>query len=161
MPKIKNNNYICYAPCLSNSIVYDHDFCYTCVKWWFLQVFFYFFEIFIFQAVKVGRGVKRAKSSPKWKITMISVMWWYFQVFLSLFWNLIFWAVRGWPNMTKKKICLLQLMSQKPYIIWLSFMVHLCKMVSLGFFFNFFKILILSHELLYDFYLWFLFMCKM
>ena len=103
MPKIKNNNYICYAPCLSNSIVYDHDFCYTCVKWWFLQVFFYFFEIFIFQAVKVGRGVKRAKSSPKWKITMISVMWWYFQVFLSLFWNLIFWAVRGWPNMTKKK----------------------------------------------------------
>ena len=42
----------------------------------------------------------------------------------------------------KKK---LQLISQEPYIIWLSFMVHLCKMmISLaGFFFHFFKILIL------------------
>ena len=39
-----------------------------------------------------------------------------------------------------KKICLLQLISQDPYIIWLSFMVHLCKMIiSSGAFFIFSK----------------------
>ena len=43
-----------------------------------------------------------------------------------------------------KKICLLQLISQEPYIIWLSFMVHLCKMmIPQESFFHFFKILIL------------------
>ena len=83
------------------------------------------------------------------------------------------------------KICLMSLISQEPYIIWLSFMVHLCKMmIYLGFFFHFFRILILcvvrrvkgqkmaqndkkklshaiSHEL-YLIWLWFLAqMCKM
>ena len=37
-----------------------------------------------------------------------------------------------------KKICLLHLISQEPYIIWLWFMLHLCKMMSLAFFFVFF-----------------------
>ena len=38
----------------------------------------------------------------------------------------------------------MQLISQEPQIIWLSFMVHLCKMmISLGSFFHFFKILVL------------------
>ena len=45
---------------------------------------------------------------------------------------------KKWPKMTKK-ICLLQLTFQEPYIIWLLFMVHLCKMmISLGLFFLFF-----------------------
>ena len=85
----------------------------------------------------------------------------------------------------KKKICLIQLIFQEPYIIWLSFMVHLCQMmIYLGVFVHFFKILILcvvrrvkgqkngpkwqkklshsvSHEL-YLTWLWFLAqMCKM
>ena len=97
------NNYILYMPYLRNSIAYDHDFWYTCVKWWYLQVLFfiYFFYIFIFWTVK---GQKMAQDDKK----------------------------------------ILQLMSQEPYIIWLSFMVHLCKlMISLGFFFFFFKILVL------------------
>ena len=92
------NNYILYMPYLRNSIAYDHDFWYTCVKWWYLQVLFfiYFFYIFIFWTVK---GQKMAQDDKK----------------------------------------ILQLMSQEPYIIWLSFMVHLCKlMISLGFFFFFF-----------------------
>ena len=42
-----------------------------------------------------------------------------------------------------KKFCLPHLISQEPYIIWLSFMVHMCKMIILpDFFFIFFKILI-------------------
>ena len=30
--KMKNNNYICHALHLRNSIAYDHNFWYTCVK---------------------------------------------------------------------------------------------------------------------------------
>ena len=42
-----------------------------------------------------------------------------------------------------KKICLLHCISEKPYIIWLSFMVSICKMIiSSSFFFHFLKILI-------------------
>ena len=28
----ENGNYICYVPFLRNSVAYDHDFWYTCVK---------------------------------------------------------------------------------------------------------------------------------
>ena len=56
-----------------------------------------------------------------------------------IFWNLLFWAVRGvkWQKIAQddKKICLLQLISQEPYIIWLSFIVHF----FLGTFFIFSK----------------------
>ena len=38
--KMKNNNYMCHVSYLRNSIAYDQDFLYTCVKWWYLQVFF-------------------------------------------------------------------------------------------------------------------------
>ena len=38
MPKMKNNNYIHHVPYLRNSIAYDHDFWYTCLEWWYLQV---------------------------------------------------------------------------------------------------------------------------
>ena len=46
----------------------------------------------------------------------------------------------------KKKFSLVEFISQEPYIIWLSFIVHFCKMmISPGvfFFLHFFKILIL------------------
>ena len=88
-----------------------------------------------------------------------------------------------------KKICLLQSMSQEPYIIWLSLTVHLCKMmISLGVLFIFskfwfFGLLVgdrgvkgqkmiqneknsichtpyLRNHISYDFDLWY-FMCKM
>ena len=36
-----NSNYIRLASHLWNSIGDDHDFCYTCVKWWHLQGFFF------------------------------------------------------------------------------------------------------------------------
>ena len=102
-PKIKNK-YICHMPYLRNSTAYDHAFCYTIVKWWYLQVVFsfFFFFILIFQAV---REVK--KNSPK------------LQNILSV-----------------------ARTSQESYIIWLSFVVHLCEIMIFPGIFSFFKILI-------------------
>ena len=68
-----------------------------------------------------------------------SVSWWYLQAFFSKFW---FFSKRA-KNGPKWENCLLNSISQEPHIIWLSFMVGKCKMIiSPGFFFHFFKILI-------------------
>ena len=63
----KYNHYICHVPYLQNSVAYDHDFRYTCVKWWYLQLVFLFSFILNFPALT-------AKNSPKWKTTITSVM---------------------------------------------------------------------------------------
>ena len=78
---MKNNNCMCHVPYLRNSIAYDHDFCYTCVKCWYLPVFFsFFFEIFIF-------GADSAKNGPKLqKILSHSVSQ---ELYLILFWFLV------------------------------------------------------------------------
>ena len=57
---------------LRNSIAYDHDFWYTCVKWWHLQTHFSFFCNFYFLGKLGGKRVKN-KNSPKWRITITSV----------------------------------------------------------------------------------------
>ena len=107
---MKSNNYIHHMSYLRNSVAYGYDFWYSCVKWWYLPVFFFHFLIFsFFGTVRRGGGSKGKK----------------------------------YPKMTKK-ICLFYLISQEPYVIWFSFMVHLCKMmISLRVFFHFFKIFIL------------------
>ena len=85
-------NYVCHASYLRNLTSCDCHLWYTCVKSWYLQVFFFnFFKILIFWVV---RWLKRQK----------------------MVWN-------------DKKFCLLHSISQEPYIIWLSFMVHMCKMI--------------------------------
>ena len=90
-------------PYLRNSIAYDYDFWYTCVKWWYLHGFFSVFQILIFWFVMGVKGQKTVQNN--------------------------------------KKFCLSCFISQKLYVIWLSFMVHLCKMViSPGIFFYFLKI---------------------
>ena len=75
----------------------------------------------------------------------------YLQVFFSFFQKLIFQVVRGVKGQKKvqndKEFCLSRSISQEPYSIWLSFMVHLCNMIiSLDvfffFFFHFFKIFV-------------------
>ena len=75
----------------------------------------------------------------------------YLQVFFSFFQKLIFQVVRGVKGQKKvqndKEFCLSRSISQEPYSIWLSFMVHLCNMIiSLDvfffFFFNFLKIFV-------------------
>ena len=82
---------ICRAPHLRIRTSSDHDFWYTCVKWWYLQMFFFpRFSKFWFLGLLGG---KRAKNGPKWqKIISRSI-------------------------------------SQEPYIILLSFIVHMCKMI--------------------------------
>ena len=44
---------------------------------------------------------------------------------------------KKWPK--KKKLRLLHLISQEPYIIWSSFMVHMCKRIISPAFFSFFQ----------------------
>ena len=57
-----NNNYICYVLYLRNSIAYNHEFWYSCVKWWYLQGFFFSFSKYWFFWFLGG---KRAKNGPK------------------------------------------------------------------------------------------------
>ena len=50
------------APYLRNRTSSNHRLWYTCVKWWYLQDLFLFFQSFDFQGFQWG---KRAKYSPK------------------------------------------------------------------------------------------------
>ena len=59
---MKNNNYICHMPYLRNIIAYDHDFWYTCKMMISPGVFFIFFYISFFWAVRRGGEGKRAKN---------------------------------------------------------------------------------------------------
>ena len=118
---MKNKNYICHAPYLRNSIAYDHEFWYTCVKWWYFEVLFDFFDIFIFPAI---RGVKEQKIAQKNNCVHIApylrnsiayghdfwyirVKLWYIQVFFFNFFifsflgQLVGWKVK---NSSKLKI---------------------------------------------------------
>ena len=72
----------------------------------------------------------------------------FFRCFFHFFWILIILVIMGSRGSNKGaknspkwlKICLLHSISQEPYIIWLSFMLHLCKMIiSPGLFFSFSK----------------------
>ena len=72
------------------------------------------------------------------------VKWWYLQVFFSFFFFLVFWAVSGAKGQkiaqNDKTFCLSCSISQESFVIWLSFMVHLCEiMIFPGLFFIFSK----------------------
>ena len=81
------------------------------------------------------------------------VKWWYLKGFFFQFFKIfIFQAANGVRGQkmvqNNKKFYPLLTISQEPYIIWLLFMVHICKMIiSPGnfffFFFHFYKILVL------------------
>ena len=62
---MKNNNYMCHVPYLKDSIAYDHDFWYTCVKLWYLQGFFHCFEIFTFWAANKVKGEEIAQNEKQ------------------------------------------------------------------------------------------------
>ena len=192
-----SDNYICHAPYLRNSIVYDHDFWYTCVEcisW----SFFHVFKILIFGAVRRVKGQKMAQNDKKLSPScLISqepyIKWSSFMVhickriispgFVYIFYQFKFWgSIAGqkgkkWSKTTKKyvcctsylrrytshdchfwykililrvvrglkgqktaqndkKFCLSQFISQEPCLIWLWFLVHMCKMmISRAFFF--------------------------
>ena len=121
--------------------------------------FFHFFKILIFWVV---RGGKKAKNGPKWKKIMSAVLHISRNIhhmificgahvqndnisrqFFHFFKILIFQVVRGVKGQkmvqNDKKFCLLHSISQEPYIIWLSFMVHMCKMIISPGVFSFFQ----------------------
>ena len=107
-----NNNCIRHGTYLRNSIAYDHDFWYNCVKLWYLQLFSYFFEIFIFRAVKGGKTAKQPKMKTNIYIRQVPYLrkniaydhdfWytcvkcWYVQVFFYIFVNFSFFRLFGW-----------------------------------------------------------------
>ena len=122
---------------------------YTCIKWWYLEVFFSFFKILIFWVV---RGLKVEKIAQNEKQQYIhhapyfrnsiaydhdfwdTCVEWYLQVLFSFFQNLIFGIfseVKGQKMaQNDKKLCLLRFISEKPYILWLGFLVQMCKMMT-------------------------------
>ena len=111
---------------------------------------FLIFSNFWFFVLLVG---KRAKSSPKWQkllsvvlhvsgtihyIIVIYGTLLYLQGCFHLLKILIMWVVRGVKSQkmvqNEKKICVSHSISQVPYIIWFSFMVHMSKMMFSGVF---------------------------
>ena len=123
------------------------------------RCFFQFFKILFFWVVKqVQNKSKKQVQNKKFYLShFISreqyIIWLPFMVHLckmiispsgfSIFVKILgFWVVRGVKGQktvqNDKKLCLLHSISQEPYIIWLSSMVHICKMIiSLGFCFIF------------------------
>ena len=95
---------VCCAPYLRNHTSSNHNFWYTCVKWWYLQVsfaLFWNFDFFVFRRVKVQKMAQN-----------------------------------------DKKICPLHFISQEPYVIWSSFMVHMCnRIISPGVLYIFINLL--------------------
>ena len=113
-PIWKKNN-IRHAPYLRNSSIRSWVLVHLCKMMISPDVFLIFLKFSFFGLL----GGERVKKCPKWKITVTSVTC----------------HMTKMTQDDKKKISLLQLISQEPYIIWLSFMMHLRKMmISLGFF---------------------------
>ena len=99
----QNEKYQLHLSCTisRSSIAYDHEFWYTCVKWWYLELFFNFFYIFIFLAVGGVKGQKIAQKNNNYihhapylrnsiaydhALWYISVKGWYLQVLFSILW---------------------------------------------------------------------------
>ena len=108
----------------------------------FPGAFYHFCLIFVFTRLKVQDA--RIAQNEKYKLPPSRAIsqeqyglrswflihlweWWYLlAVFFHFFKILIFRVVKKHPKMIK---FLSGFISQEPYIIWLSFMVHLCKMM--------------------------------
>ena len=161
---MKNKNYIRHATYLRNSIAYYHDFWYTCIKW-----YLHSFKILFFRIVSAVKGQKITQNDKKLCLSKsISqepyIIWLWFLVHIwkndgisrsafCIFKILILRFVRMVKGQKMaqidKKFCHSRFVSQEPYIIWLRFLVHMCKMMIsppifffFFFFFNFFKSLI-------------------
>ena len=105
--------------------IYGHNFWYTCVEWGNLQAFFLFFKILIFW---VFRGLKGQK------ITYVTRQNDYMsRMFFPFFQNFDFSGVRRVKGQktvqSDKKLWLLRSISQEPCILYMSFKVHMCKMI--------------------------------
>ena len=127
-PKWKHS--ACCAPYLRNHASCDSHSWYSC-KIISLRVFFIFSELW-FSELLGGIKVQKMVQNDRHVFHFFKIL---------IFW--VFREVKG-QNIVQneKKICRLHTLSQEPYIIWLSFLVHNCKMmVSPGiFFYYFFKL---------------------
>ena len=121
-------------------------------------LFFHFFKILIFWVVNGLKGQKMAQNDKKFCLLhFISqesyTIWFPFMVhfcemvispgcFFHFFKILIFWVVKGQEMVQNdKKLCLPCSISQEPYIICFSFMVHMCKIWAIFSFFQNFDFL--------------------
>ena len=150
---------VCHTSYLRKHTSYDFHSWYTCIKW-YLELFFSFCQNCDFLGCQEN---KREKNVLKWEkilsVTLhisetirlmifiyafmvqmiISPVFFVLFFILSKFWFSRFLGGRGseGQKIVYKKLCPLHLISKEPYIIWLSFVVHKCKlMISPGFFFK-------------------------
>ena len=130
------------------------------------------------------------ESHIKWSSVMVLmckmiISPWAFSIFSKFWFGRLLGCVKGQKiAQNDKTFCLLCSISQEPYIIWLSFVVHKCKMISPGIFY-YFKVLIfwvvrrvsgqkmtkndqkicltlyLRNCTSYDWGFWYIYMCKM
>ena len=88
-PKMKNKNYA-VAPYFRNSVAYDHDFLYTCVNWWYLQLFCSNLSKFWFSGSKLTKNISVSLRIPGnvqhgFDFWYTWVKWWCFQQFFLFF----------------------------------------------------------------------------
>ena len=119
----------------------------------FLVDFFHFLKILIFRIFRGEKGEKIAQDDKRFFLShSLSqepyIIWLSFMVHMCkmiispgvFFIFSKFWFSRQKMAQNDLKFCLLHSISQEPYSIWLSFMVHMCKMIiSPGVFFIFSK----------------------
>ena len=64
--KKKNENYIHHVPYLRNGMAYDHNLWYSCLNWWYIQIFISCFSKFwFFGVVSMVKGQKMAQNAKK------------------------------------------------------------------------------------------------
>ena len=97
------------------------------------------YVVFIFQNAKMAQNDKKFCLSSYSMSQKLCIICSSFMVHMckmislgifSFFQNLIFWVVRGSKRAKNgPKFCLSRSISQEPYMIWLSLMVHICKII--------------------------------
>ena len=105
---LKWQKIVCRTPYLSKHTSFDLGFCCTSLKWWHLQMFFSFFQIFGFWVVREGEtGKKWPKIATKICLTLdlrnctscdyvfwyTCVKWWYIQQFFFIFFKILIFLV--------------------------------------------------------------------
>ena len=126
------------------------------------RIFLHYFKILIYGVNSVVKGQKMVQNdnnyvchTPYLRKHTLYILWWFLVHIckmmaspdtLFIFWRFWFYGLLGEGGskckkmaLNDKKICLTSL-SQEPYLIWLWFLVHMCKMmISPAIFFIFSK----------------------
>ena len=154
----KMTNIVCHAPYLNNHTSYD--LWYKC-KMITSPGIFFIFSKFWFSGLLGGKRAKTVQNGKKFCLSHSISQEWYiiwlsfmvhkckmimspgiFFIFSKFWFSGLLGGKRAKMVQNGKKLSLWCSISQKPYIIWLSFMVHICKMIiSPGAFLNFLKFL--------------------